>query len=129
MQLILLRGLPGSGKTTLARALTPNNFCADDFWSYDYTHDSRGFDLDELRAAHNRCRLAVMSALNNKASPVVVHNTFTTDKEVNDYISLGKSYGYEVHTVIVENRHHSESEHNVPKSTLEKMRKRFTIEL
>ena len=60
---------------------------------------------------------------------VVVHNTFTTEKEMEPYFEMAKKLGYRVATVIVENRQRSVSVHGVPEATMEKMKNRFSIDL
>jgi len=46
-----------------------------------------------------------------------------------EYFKLAKTYGYQVVTMIIENRHGSKNIHNVPDETIEKMRNRFQIKL
>ena len=45
------------------------------------------------------------------------------------YIELAKKYGYQVFTLIVENRHGGKNIHGVPDDKLEVMRNRFEIKL
>ena len=45
------------------------------------------------------------------------------------YIDLAKKYGYQVTTLIVENRHGNRNVHNVPDETLDRMRQRFEVKL
>ena len=49
--------------------------------------------------------------------------------EMADYFDLAKKYDYRVASLIVENRHGSNSIHNVPKEKLDMMKERFTIKL
>ena len=45
--LILFRGIPGAGKTTLAKLLLGNNcISADEMWEYDYNTDE-DFEYEE----------------------------------------------------------------------------------
>jgi sialic acid synthase SpsE len=60
---------------------------------------------------------------------VIVSNTFTQEWEMEAYYELAKQYGYKVTSVIVENRHGSESIHDINISTMNKMRNRFSIKL
>jgi predicted kinase len=59
----------------------------------------------------------------------VVSNTFTQEWEMQSYIDLAKKYGYQVTTLIVENRHGNSNVHNVPAETLDRMRQRFEVKL
>lgn len=118
--LLLLRGLPGSGKTTLARTLSPYNICAD-----DYVTDQRGFQVAELQAAHKRCQEQVQKWIDEGVPLIVVHNTFVKQRDIDTYVSLAKDY--RVSIVTVENRHNGVSVHNVPSETLAKMRQGFVV--
>ena len=60
---------------------------------------------------------------------IVVSNTFTQEWEMQSYIDLAKKYGYQVTTLIVENRHGNSNVHNVPAETLDRMRQRFEVKL
>lgn len=130
--LILLRGLPGAGKTTFAKTLGGFHVEADMY----FDHPIRGYEFDAslLSKAHAWCRSAVENAMshadiNNKDSKIVVSNTFTTDWELEGYYVLARLFHYRVFTITVENRHDGMNYHNVPEETIEKMRNRFTIKL
>ena len=45
------------------------------------------------------------------------------------YFDLAEKYGYNVYTIIVENRHKSKSIHNVPDYVIKAQRDRFEIVL
>lgn len=128
--LILLRGLPGSGKSTLADVITDvktNIFSAD-----MYFEDAEGnykFDAFKIRQAHEWCRNSVEEKMKWKKSPIVVANTFTQEWEMKTYELLAETYGYNVHSVIVENRHDGINVHGVPVDKLEQMKNRFEIKL
>jgi len=131
--LILLRGLPGAGKTTLANTLANLNpydsriVAADDYFYND--KKEYVFDVSQLRAAHNYCVCETEICMDGSCRLIIVHNTFTTEKEMKPYFELANSYGYTVSTCIVENRHASQSVHGVPEETLTKMRSRFNVKL
>jgi len=128
--LILVRGLPGSGKTTFANTLAhlPYTYpvSADDFF-YDEYGEYR-FDANLLGAAHGQCKSTTENYLREyNTVTVVVHNTFTTQKELKPYLQLAEKYNAGVTTLVVENRHGNDSVHNVPSETIIKMKDRFTI--
>jgi len=129
-QLILLRGLPGAGKTTVSELIEGRKICADDCWSWDYTTDPRGFDPKELQRAHERCYERTRQWMLEKVPRIIVHNTLTTEFELSVYYTLARLFNYQVHSLIVEGgRHSGTTKHNVPEKVLEKMKKRFCINL
>jgi predicted kinase len=131
--LIILRGLPGSGKTSFAKYMFSNNVFEADQYFYD-SDGNYNFDASKLHEAHLHCQKRVeelmqMSDTTQYGGEIVVSNTATTERELEPYLKLAKSYGYIVVSLIVENRHGNKSVHGVPDETLEKMRKRFSVKL
>lgn len=124
--LILFRGLPGSGKSSLSEALCHDVYSADMY--FERTGEYH-FDPKELPTAHEWCRSHVESALHVGVPTVGVANTFTREWEMKSYFELAEKYGYRVSTVIVENRHGSENVHGVPSETINQMNERFEIKL
>lgn len=131
-QLFILRGLPGAGKTTLAKFLGGDHIEADMF----FEHPIRGYEFDasKLKEAHEWCRRAVESAMSavyhsKNDSRIVVSNTFTQEWEMQPYIDMAEEYGFRAYTLVVENRHNGINTHRVPEETIEKMRNRFQIKL
>ena len=74
---VIVRGIPGSGKSTVARKLaTGSNW--QHFEADMYFYDKEGnynFDINKLGAAHHWCERKVATALQDGWS-VVVSNTF-----------------------------------------------------
>ena len=123
--LTLIRGLPGSGKTHLASIITDTmgTFMveADDYFYDDY--GNYVFDPDRLHAAHEWClRQARFELIENKMD-VVVSNTFTTLREMKEYYLLAKAAGVPLNVITCQGQFGSI--HNVPESTMDKMRARF----
>ena len=125
-RLILLRGLPGSGKSTLGGFFDPFVLSADDYFEI---YCKGKFNPDHLQDAHAWCQEIVSNRMEANWNLITVANTFTQEWEMKPYLDLAKENDYTVCTVIVENRHGSSSIHNVPETTIEKMRKRFSIKL
>jgi predicted kinase len=128
--LYLIRGLPGSGKTTFARELVPD-FLVCEADKFFITENGYEFDPSKLTEAHSWCQKIVETyMMDSELYPkIAVSNTFTRDWELNPYFDLAEKYDYRVFSVIVENHHGNDSIHNVSYDTIEKMRNRFEINL
>jgi len=134
--LFLVRGIPGSGKSTFANHIwNEYAICEADKFFHNKETGEYNFDPSRLKEAHEWCRNQVETRMSDhQANPqyypeIVVSNTFTQEWEMQSYIDLAKKYGYQVTTLIIENRHGSSNVHNVPVETLEKMRQRFEVKL
>lgn len=133
--LILLRGLPGSGKTTLGRVIlyhfgndnSNDVISADDFFTNE--NGEYNFDASKLKEAHNDCQFRCSERMRQNIAKIVVANTFTQEWEMEVYFDMAKRYNYRVHTVIVENRHEGVNVHGVPEDKLKQMKDRFQISL
>jgi predicted kinase len=125
-ELFLLRGVPGAGKSTLAKSLGGSHMEADKYFEYEGKYE---FDASKLKDAHAWCRNAVSVWMTNSVERVVVSNTFTMEFEMQPYYDLAEKYGYRVYSLIVENRHGGVNEHGVPVAKLIEMKSRFEIKL
>jgi predicted kinase len=133
-ELILLRGLPGSGKTTLAKIILqlrstdePEILSADDF--FEDKEGDYNFDPTKLKEAHNYCQFRCSERMRQQKAKIVVANTFTQEWEMDEYFKMAERYNYRVHTVVVENRHGNENIHGVPEDKLQQMKNRFQVKL
>ena len=127
-QLMLIRGLPGSGKSTVAKLFDK----ALHFEADMYFLDSDGnyqFDASKIKNAHNWCRDSVMDAMKEGHPIVVVSNTFTQEWEMDAYYLLAEELGYRVISMIVENRHDGKNIHGCPDDKIEQMKTRFEFKL
>ena len=131
--LYIVRGIPGSGKSTFAESLGCPYFEAEMFFMKD---DVYTFDGPKIKIAHAWCQNQVEEAmkfieethgLDN--SEIAVSNTFTQEWEMEPYMKLAEKYGYNVFSLIVENRHGGKNNHGVPEEKVESMRARFEIKL
>ena len=134
--LFLIRGVPGSGKSTFARHIW-NDYaiCEADKYFYDKETGEYNFNPSKLKAAHEWCRNEVENRMkenkqNSQYYPeIVVSNTFTQEWEMEPYFKLAKEYGYMVTSIIIENRHGGTNVHEVPEESIRKMKDRFEIKL
>ena len=126
-ELFLVRGCPGSGKTTLAKSIAGNKGYVKEADMFFVDRDGNyNFKPSEIKDAHAWCQEEV-DFLMKYEHKVVVSNTFTQEWEMQPYYDLAAKYGYKVFSIIVENRHGGVNEHGVPEDKLEIMRKRFEI--
>ena len=134
-RLFLIRGLTGSGKTTLAKILQiqydtqgKNSviLSADDFF---YKNGEYLFDVTKLSNAHKDCQWNVELAMNSKIKypfyrdVIIVHNTFSTRWEIEPYFKLAKENKFEV--FVIECQNDFGSVHNVPDDVRQRMADRW----
>ena len=129
--LYIVRGIPGSGKSTFAKSIGGVHIEADQFFMMNGKYN---FDITKIKLAHKYCQNqneAWMKTdgvqVNN--DKIVVSNTFTQEWEMEPYFKLAEKYGYKTFSLIVENRHGGVNEHGVPEDKLEIMKNRFEVKL
>jgi predicted kinase len=135
--LYIVRGIPGSGKSTFAKMLVGEDFlvCEADKYFIDKETGEYNFDSTKIKEAHKFCQDTVESYMKDSLAndqfyrEIAVSNTFTQEWEMRPYFELAKNYGYKVFSVVVENRHGGTNQHGVPEEVLTKMCERFEITL
>jgi NEDD4-binding protein 2 len=135
-KLILMRGLPGSGKSTKAKQLVGNGqiFSTDDYWCMNEKGEYR-FNIHKIGEAHKWNQRRSLAAMKAGVPIVVIDNTNTTIKELRSYtkhISLAAQLGYTVSIEEPETAWRFDLEellkkgtHNVPKKTVQAMLDRY----
>ena len=130
--LILLRGLPGSGKTTLAKLLSENNtysvFSVDDYFTDEITGEYI-FNFKNNHLAYKQCETLTKDAMQQAIPKILVHNTFTMDWELEPYFKLAAEFNYQLFVVTVENYHEHKNVHEVSDEQLQKMAEKYQVKL
>lgn len=111
---VLLRGAPGSGKSTLPRNMFPGyrHLEADMFFQ---TPDGYRFDPTHLKDAHAWC-LGQFEIAVTQGVPVVVSNTFTRRWEIKPYLDFAPD------ALVVHCRGDFGNVHGVPDDKVKEMR-------
>lgn len=122
--LYIVRGLPGSGKSTMAKKLVAfkaHHHEADQF--YVDENGNYNFDISKIGHAHTWCQDKVRYDMSCEIEKISVSNTFTTMKEVKPYLDLCNQFAYTPFIIVCENNFGNI--HSVPEETLTKMKNRF----
>ena len=121
--LYIVRGLPGSGKSTFATKLARDkgirHYEADQYFESDGVYK---FDPRKLGAAHQWC-WSVTNAELSKDNSVVVSNTFTQVWELEKYISSALKHNARVE--VIQCTGTWDNVHGVPSEKLDQMKARF----
>ena len=130
--LILLRGLPGSGKSSLAKVLSEHGtypiFSIDDFFTDQNTLQYQ-FDFSRNHLAYKHCEDSVVQAMQIGVEKIIVHNTFTMEWELQPYFKASRLHHYAVFVCTVENRHNGKNVHGVSEQQIKKMAEKFKVTL
>lgn len=127
-RILIMRGLPGAGKSTWARRNHPDAriYSADSFF-LDEDGEYR-FDGERISEAHAWCLRGFAEILPSLegGSPevVIVDNTAIRAWEISPYYNLARAYGHEVRIVHVScdtPTAHERNIHGVPLERIEKM--------
>ena len=125
-KLILVRGVSGSGKSTVAEMFendTTESVEADDYFVNQETGEYN-FDASQLGSAHSWCQFVARTKLKNGLS-IIVSNTSVSEKDVKVYQEIAEECGAQFFSIVVENRHGNGSVHDVPDAKRESQAKRL----
>lgn len=128
--LILLRGLPGSGKSSLAESLSENGkypvYSVDDFFT-DKITGAYKFEFEKNHMAYKACEENVKKAMNSGIQKIFLDNTFTLEWEMETYFKLASGFNYRVFVVTVEKRHNGKNIHGISDDQLKKMAEKYKV--
>lgn len=124
-KLLIIRGVPGSGKSTMAEKLCLEGVY-DSFLEADmfFTEDNGHYDFDptKLPQAHEWCFSSVCRGL-KEGWNVIVSNTFSRLWEMEKYISFCKENN--IPFEVVEATGNYQNIHGVPTHVVHKMKSRW----
>jgi predicted kinase len=130
--LILLRGLPGSGKTTLANLLSEEGkypVHSIDSYFTDAQTGAYNFEFDKNHLAYKQCEEQTEQSIKQGIEKIFIDNTFTLEWEMEPYFKLASQYNYSIFVVTVENRHGNKNTHGVSDEQIQKMAAKYKIVL
>lgn len=127
-QFIIVRGLPGSGKSTFASMLAPPEHvcCFDEFL---YIGSVYSFTQQRLVRAKRLTFGKFMGLVDGGVERIVFAGVSPDVVDVERFANAALAVGYVVTWLVVENRHGGKSVHGVPDETIDGMRVGFKIKL
>jgi predicted kinase len=129
--LIILRGLPGSGKSSLAAVLGEGRwpvFSIDDYFTDALTGVYR-FEFEKNHLAYKHCEEQTRQAMQAGTEKIFVDNAFTLEWELEPYFKLAAQFGYRVYVATVEKRHGGSNVHGISQEQLGKMAAKYKVVL
>jgi tRNA uridine 5-carbamoylmethylation protein Kti12 len=127
MRVVILSGLPGSGKSTYARTLVDETggrwvVCSADL--FFMVNGEYLFDPSKIGEAHQKCWQHFYDAMSLKIENIIVDNTNLTTWEISPYVLPAEAQGYtvEIKTMVCDWQTAAKRNiHGVPQKTIERM--------
>jgi len=138
-KLIILRGLPGSGKSTYAKELANKlwegglacKICSADYY-FERPDGVYDFNPRLLKNAHNFCEQQVKESMQTNYSIIIIDNTNTRKWEYQKYIDMANKHGYNIEEKIIGGfseekikEYAGRNIHGVPYEKIKEMAERF----
>jgi predicted kinase len=135
--LIIMRGLPGSGKSTRAKELQEEGVIhSTDTYFTDPISGEYKFDFEKAKEYHQNNLEAAIESMKAGISPIIIDNTNTQRWEFQKYLDAAEEYGYDVKIETIDPTNYSEDfikelaerqkkTHNVPEQVIIDMLKRW----
>ena len=120
-KLYIVRGLPGSGKSTFAKKLLQEGKVQQHLEADEFMTDENGdykFDPSILQKCHQQCQMWVKYYL-DRGQSVVVSNTFSRKWEILMYTRMGVEFE------VIEMDGNYQNIHNVPQFIIDNMKNRW----
>jgi predicted kinase len=129
--LILLRGLPVSGKSTLADVLSESGKYPVHSIVRFFTGPSGNYTFDHSKnhVAYKACETNTENDMLEGVEKIFVDNTFTINWEIEPYFKLAAKYGYRVFVITVENHHNGKNIHFISDEQILKMAEKYKVKL
>jgi predicted kinase len=125
--LYLIRGISGTGKSELARALTRFEVAADDMPGMYVDGE---YQAHLQKQSHQWCYAQVEDWMGQGRRKIAVHNTFCKAKYFEDYLALAQDYSYAVQIIhaegiMLEDGSTPKNVHNVSAEVLQRQRENW----
>jgi len=99
---VILRGIPGSGKTTFAQMMDEAKVCSADWFFVNLKTGEYRFDPKQLPDAHAACMQRFIELVVSTNKSIVVDNTNITAIEIAPYVAIAQAYGIPASIVTID---------------------------